>query len=65
MVDDAAQPAELAPGWYRKTEGALRVAVYRMRHRLREGLRREVAQTVATPGEVDEELRHLLAALTT
>jgi len=47
------------------TEGALRVAVYRMRHRLREGLRREVAQTVATPGEVDEELRHLLAALTT
>jgi RNA polymerase sigma-70 factor (ECF subfamily) len=47
------------------SEGALRVAVHRMRNRLRESLRQEVAQTVATPGEVDDELRHLLAALTT
>jgi len=27
-------------------------------------LRDEIAQTVASPGEVDEELRHLFAVLT-
>lgn len=47
------------------TEGALRVAVHRMRNRLKECLRQEVAQTVATAGEVDDELRHLLAVLST
>jgi RNA polymerase sigma-70 factor (ECF subfamily) len=47
------------------TEGALKVAVHRMRNRLKECLRQEVAQTVATPGEVDDELRHLLAVLST
>jgi hypothetical protein len=35
-----------------------------MRARLKECLRQEVAQTVATAGEVDDELRHLLTALT-
>jgi len=45
------------------TEGAFKVAVHRMRSRFRECLRQEVAQTVATPGEVDGELRHLLSAL--
>jgi RNA polymerase sigma factor (sigma-70 family) len=45
------------------SEGALKVAVHRMRKRLQERLRQEVAQTVATPGEIDDELRHLLAAL--
>jgi RNA polymerase sigma-70 factor (ECF subfamily) len=46
------------------TEGAFKVAVHRMRARLKECLRQEVAQTVATAGEVDDELRHLLTALT-
>ncbi len=45
------------------TEGALKVAVHRLRVRYRELLRAEVAQTVATPGEVDEELKHLAAVL--
>jgi len=47
------------------TEGAFKVAVHRMRSRYKECLRQEVAQTVATPGEVDDELRHLLSALGT
>ena len=47
------------------TEGAFKVAVHRMRSRFKECLRQEVAQTVATPGEVDDELRHLLSALAT
>ena len=44
-------------------EGALRVAVHRLRKRYRELLRDEIAQTLAEPGQVDEELRSLLAAL--
>lgn len=47
----------------RLTEGALRVAVHRMRERYRDLLRAEVAETLETPGQVDEELRHLMAAL--
>ncbi len=45
------------------TEGALKVAVHRLRTRYRELLRAEIAQTVATPGEVDEELHHLVGVL--
>ena len=45
------------------TDGALKVAVHRLRGRYRELLRAEIAKTVATPGEVDEELEHLIAVL--
>lgn len=46
-------------------EGALRVAVHRLRRRYREVLREDIAQTLADPAQVEEELRSLLAALTT
>lgn len=46
------------------SEPALWVALHRLRKRYREVLRAEVAQTVADPGEIDAELRHLLAAVT-
>jgi RNA polymerase sigma-70 factor (ECF subfamily) len=45
------------------TEGAVRVAVHRLRHRYRDLVREEIAQTVAGPEDVDEELRHLFTAL--
>lgn len=45
------------------TPGALRVAIHRMRRRYRELLRSELAETVSTPEEIDEEIRFLLAAL--
>ena len=45
------------------TEGSVKVAVHRLRKRFREVLRAEVAQTVARPEDVDEELRHLIAML--
>jgi RNA polymerase sigma-70 factor (ECF subfamily) len=45
------------------SEGAVKVAVHRLRHRFREVVRAEIVQTVATPAEVDEELRCLMAAL--
>lgn len=44
-------------------EGAVRMAVLRMRRRFGELLRAEIAHTVAEPEEIDEELRALLAAV--
>jgi len=45
------------------TEGAARVALHRMRRRFGALLRSEVAYTVSNRDEVEEELRHLLAAI--
>jgi RNA polymerase sigma factor (sigma-70 family) len=42
------------------SEGAVRVAVCRLRERYRQCLAEEIAQTVTSPEEVDAELRHLL-----
>ena len=44
-------------------EGALRAAVHRLRGRCRERLRAEVAQTVAPPDRVEDELRYLLTVV--
>jgi DNA-directed RNA polymerase specialized sigma24 family protein len=44
-------------------EGAVRVAVHRLRQRYGELLRREVAHTVTSEEEVDEELRYLFQVL--
>ena len=43
--------------------GAVGVAVHRLRQRYREVVREEVAQTLADAAQVDEEMRHLFAAL--
>jgi DNA-directed RNA polymerase specialized sigma24 family protein len=45
------------------SEGALKVAVHRLRKRYRELFRQEIADTVADPADVDSELRSLAAAL--
>ena len=45
------------------TPGALRVALHRLRTRYRDRLRREIGQTVADPGDVNDEIRQLMAAL--
>ena len=44
-------------------EGAVRVAVHRLRRRYREILRDEIAQTVTSDDQIDEEIRDLFAAL--
>ena len=46
------------------SEGALKVAIHRLRKRYRELFRQEIADTVADPAAVESELRHLAAALT-
>jgi RNA polymerase sigma-70 factor (ECF subfamily) len=45
------------------SESAVKVAVHRLRRRYQELLRAEIAQTVASPGEVEDELRDLFAAV--
>lgn len=45
------------------TEGAVKVAAHRLRQRYRELLRQEIAQTVTSPHEVDEEIRYLFTCL--
>ena len=46
-------------------ENAVRTAVHRLRTRYRDLLRAEIAETVASPAEVDAEMQHLFAALAT
>jgi len=45
------------------TEGAVKVAVHRLRQRYREILRARIAETVADPSDIEDEMRHLVAAL--
>lgn len=45
------------------TEGAVKSAVYRLRQRYQSLLREEIARTVATGEDVEDELRHLFTVL--
>jgi RNA polymerase sigma-70 factor (ECF subfamily) len=45
------------------SEGAIKVMVHRLRQRYRELLEAEIANTVSSPEEIEQERRHLLAAL--
>jgi RNA polymerase sigma factor (sigma-70 family) len=45
------------------TENAVKQAFHRLRQRYRELLRDEIAQTVAVPGDVEDELRHFISVL--
>jgi DNA-directed RNA polymerase specialized sigma24 family protein len=53
---DAAQQLGVAPA-------SVPVLVHRLRQRYRELVRTELAQTVATPTDLEEEMRHLFAVL--
>jgi hypothetical protein len=46
------------------SEGALKVAIHRLRKRYRDLFRQEIADTVANPAEVESELRFLAGVLT-
>jgi RNA polymerase sigma-70 factor (ECF subfamily) len=45
------------------SEGAVKIAAHRLRHRYRELLRAEITRTLASAADVEEELGHLFAAL--
>ncbi|HXJ56898.1 MAG TPA: sigma factor [Verrucomicrobiae bacterium] len=63
MVGEEAIPYAQAATELALEEGALRVAVHRLRKRYRALLRDEIAQTLADPQQVREELQSLQAAL--
>jgi len=46
------------------TEGALKVTVHRLRRRFRTLLRAEISATVSNEAEIDDEIRYLMAVLT-
>ena len=54
--------AEIAEN-LRMTENAVKQAYHRLRKRYRELLREEIAQTVALPGDVEDELRYFISVL--
>ena len=58
-IDYAAMARKLA-----MTENAARVAAHRLRLRYRQLIRAEVASTVASPEEIEAEMRHLFRVLT-
>jgi RNA polymerase sigma-70 factor (ECF subfamily) len=64
LPDEPGSPsqAEIAAK-LRMTENAIRQAFYRFRQRYQTLLREEIANTVATPGDIEDELRHLIAVL--
>jgi len=59
---DRASPADTAEE-FGMTASAVRQASYRLRQRYRQVLREVIAHTVMVPGDIDDELRHLIAVL--
>ena len=47
------------------SESAITVAVHRIRNRYGQLLRAEISETVATPEDVEDELRHLIRVVST
>src|SRR5262245_4896562 len=65
LAEDAASPYAEAGARLGMKVDAVKQAVHRMRRRYRELFREEIAQTVAGPDEVEDELKHLFAVLNT
>ena len=63
LGDGSAHPYGELANKLKMEEGAIKVAVHRLRQRYREFLRSEIAHTVASPAEVDAEMRHLFQVL--
>src|SRR5713101_8316835 len=66
LADEPGHPsqAEIARG-LGMTENAVKQAFHRLRQRYRLLLRDEIAQTMAVPGDVEDELRHFISVLQT
>jgi len=62
-AEETAIPYSVAAGKLKMDQGALRVAVHRLRRRYREVLREEIGSTLSDSSRVQEELRALQSAL--
>jgi RNA polymerase sigma factor (sigma-70 family) len=64
LPDEPGSPSQAdIAGQLGMTENAVRQAFHRFRQRYQLLLREEIAHTVATPGDVEDELRHLIAVV--
>ena len=64
LPDEPGAPSQAdVAGQLGMTDNAVRQAFYRFRQRYQLLLREEIAHTVATPGDVEDELRHLIAVV--
>jgi RNA polymerase sigma factor (sigma-70 family) len=63
LLDQAETPYAALAREMGTSEGALKVAIHRLRKRYRDLFRQEIAETVADPADVESELRFLAAAL--
>src|SRR5947208_1534857 len=64
LLGHSAAPYAALAREMKTSEGALKVAIHRLRKRYRELFRQEIADTVADPAQVESELRFLAGALT-
>jgi RNA polymerase sigma factor (sigma-70 family) len=64
-TDKAAVPYKQVAQKLQMSQPAVRVAVHRLKRRYRDILRSEIADTVTTEKEIDQEIRDLFAALAT
>ncbi len=66
LPDEPGSPSQAdIAGQLGMTANAVRQAFHRFRQRYQSLLREEIAHTVATPGDVEDELRHLIAVVRT
>jgi RNA polymerase sigma factor (sigma-70 family) len=63
LADADRQPQSEIAREFAMKENAVKQAFHRFRQRYREILREEIAGTVAAPGDVEDELRYLIAVL--
>jgi RNA polymerase sigma-70 factor (ECF subfamily) len=66
LADEPGRPSQAAIAiGLGMTENAVKQAFHRLRQRYRELLHEEIANTVAAPGDVEDELRHFISVLQT
>jgi RNA polymerase sigma-70 factor (ECF subfamily) len=64
LLGESAAPSYAdAGGKLGMSEGAIKVAVHRLRERYRQALRKEIASTVSDANDVDQEIKELMTAL--
>jgi RNA polymerase sigma factor (sigma-70 family) len=66
LMDEPDRPSQAqVAAEFDMTENAVKQAFYRFRQRYQALLREEIAHTVAMPGDIEDELRHLIAVVRT
>ena len=64
LMDEPGRPSQAqVASEFDMTENAVKQAFYRFRQRYQTLLRDEIAHTVATPGDIEAELRHLISVV--